>query len=85
MRVRQPAPTVLTLAPDASAFTVLHWTAVPGPGEAATGDCEAVPAAAQVTPPDETTQIVIAWTMGPVCQQGAVDTAALVAGPGPPS
>jgi len=83
-RARPPAPTVLTLAPDGSAFTVLHWTVVPGAGEPATGDCEPDPAAAQVTPPDETTQQVVAWTLGPVCQLGAVDTVALAGGAGPP-
>jgi hypothetical protein len=85
VRVRQPPPAVLTLAPDASVHSVLTWGAVPGPGEPATGECEPAPAAAEVTPPDETTQIVIRWDLGPVCQRGGVTATGLADGAGPPA
>lgn len=81
---QQPAQTV-QLAPGAAAFTMLHWGLVAGDGEPQTTQCEAAPAALEVTPPDETTQLVIGWTYGPVCQKGRIDLPALAPGTGPPS
>jgi len=72
-RVRPPSPGQVTLAPGASAHSQLHWTAVPGTGEPVTGACEPSPSLAQVTPPDETASLTVPWTMGPVCQHGAID------------
>jgi Protein of unknown function (DUF4232) len=72
-RVSPPAPHRVTLAPGASAVSQLHWTAVSGTGEPVTGACEPPPSLAQVTPPDETTPLTVPWTMGAVCQHGAVD------------
>ncbi|MEP6698058.1 MAG: DUF4232 domain-containing protein [Pseudonocardiales bacterium] len=72
-RVSPPAPKRVHLAPGASAVSQLHWTAVPGMGEPTTGACEQTPSFALVTPPDETTTVQVAWTMGPVCQHGAID------------
>jgi len=72
-RVNPPAPHRVTLAPGASAVSQLHWTAVPGTGEPATGACESSATFAQVTPPDETASLPVPWTMGPVCQRGAID------------
>jgi hypothetical protein len=79
---QQPSQTV-QLAPGAAAFTTLHWGLVPGDGEPQTTQCEPTPASVEVTPPDETTHLVIGWTYGPVCQKGRIDLPALAPGTGP--
>jgi hypothetical protein len=81
---QQPSQPV-SLAPGASAFTTLHWGLVPGDGEPQTTQCEPTPAFLAVTPPDESTQLVIAWTYGPVCQHGRIDLPAVAPGTGPTS
>jgi hypothetical protein len=83
VRASPPSPAALTLAPGASAYTVLHWTVVSGPGDSQTGPCEPAPAAARVTPPDETSQVSVPWTLGFVCLQGRIDLGALAPGTGP--
>lgn len=84
VRDRTPAPRSVLLLPGASAWTLLHWTVVPGAHESGRR-CEPTPAYAEVTPPDETTQLVAAWLGGSVCQSGRIDTTALAAGTGPAS
>lgn len=79
---QQPTQTV-QLAPGAAAYTTLHWGLVPGDGEPQATQCEPTPAAVQITPPDETTQLTIGWTYGPVCQKGKIDLPALAPGTGP--
>lgn len=68
-----PAAHRLSLTPGASATSQLHWTAVPGTGEPVSAACEPSPSFADVTPPDEVTSLRVPWTMGPVCQRGAID------------
>ena len=75
---------------DEAALTVLreeggplHWTVVQAADETAT-PCEPVAASVRVTPPDETTQLVLAWAYGPVCQHGRIDAGPLAPGTGPP-
>ena len=72
VRAGGPAATV-TLAPGVSVSSALHWSAVPGPGEASTGPCQPDPATLRVIPPDETTSLPVAWTMGPVCSAGTIE------------
>jgi hypothetical protein len=80
IRVASPAPALLTLRPGASASSVLHWTVVPGSGDAQTGDCQPTAATLRVIPPDETDALSIAWTGGPVCQGGTLQQQAYTAG-----
>jgi hypothetical protein len=75
-----PAPTTVTLKPGGSASSQLHWGAVPGTGDASSGDCQPTPAALQVIPPDETTPLSIPWTQGPVCEAGTIDQQPYAAG-----
>ena len=72
VRAGGPAATV-TLAPGVSVSSALHWSAVPGPGDASTGPCQPDPATLRVIPPDETTSLPVAWTMGPVCSAGTIE------------
>lgn len=83
VRNANPGPVVVSLAPGQSAFTVLHWTVVAGPGESQTAQCEPQPAYLEITPPDETTQLMVDWNMQFVCLHGRIDIGALAPGTGP--
>ena len=83
VRNPSPGPQAVELAQGASAFTVLHWTVVPGTGDSQSVQCQPQPALVQITPPDETTQLTIPWTMSQVCLRGRLDAGALSPGTGP--
>jgi hypothetical protein len=80
LRVPSPAPVLVPLPPRASVRSQLHWSAVPGAGDATAGDCAPTAAALQVIPPDETTPLSVAWTQGPVCERGTITQQAYAAG-----
>ncbi|GGI68761.1 lipoprotein [Saccharopolyspora subtropica] len=69
-------PSLITLAPGATASKTLHWTAVPHEGEPADGPCQPTPARVEVIPPDETDPLSITWQGGPVCGFGSIDGSA---------
>jgi hypothetical protein len=77
-RVASPGPHTVTLAPGASARSLLHWGAVPAGNEG--GTCEPTAVTVVVTPPDQTTAALRPWTFGPVCQHGLIWQNAYVAG-----
>jgi hypothetical protein len=77
-RVASPAPTTVTLVPNGSARSLLHWTVVPAGDEGST--CEPTAVTVVVTPPNQTTAALRPWTMGPVCQHGLIWQNAYVAG-----
>ena len=54
--------TPIRLAPGASVGRTIHWGAVP-PGSQ---PCP-TPAYASIIPPDETSPLVIGWSLGPIC------------------
>jgi hypothetical protein len=84
VRQADQRPQVVTLAPGETAFTQLHWTHfADAPDEQHPGDCQPEPALVQITPPDETNQLVTGWSMGPVCGDGRISTGALAPGAGP--
>ena len=83
VRNADPGPQVVSLAPGQSAFTVLHWTVVAGPGESQTAQCEPQPAYVEITPPDETNQLIVDWNMQFVCLRGRIDVGAMAPGTGP--
>ncbi|WP_157734697.1 DUF4232 domain-containing protein [Actinopolyspora erythraea] len=71
-----PGPSKVRLAPDESTTTTLHWGVVPT-GTASTGDdCEPLPSALRVTPPDETDVLRLRWDLGRVCDNGHVSATA---------
>ena len=78
-RVASPAPGTVTLAPGASARSLLHWAVVPAVDENAF-TCEPTAVTVVVTPPNQTTAALRPWTFGPVCQHGRIDQNAYVAG-----
>ena len=73
LRDHTVTPHTITLKPGKRAKALFHWAAIPGTGEPQTGNCEPRPAEIRVTPPDETTQLVLRWRFGSVCQHGAID------------
>ena len=77
-RLPSPAPSAVTLAPAASARSLLHWTVVPAADEGSV--CEPTARTVVVTPPDETTSLLRAWSLGVVCQHGRIDQFTYVAG-----
>ena len=78
-RVASPAPGTVTLAPGGSARSLLHWSVVPGTGEAGTA-CEPTATTVVVTPPNQTTAALRPWTFGVVCSHGLIEQNAYVAG-----
>jgi hypothetical protein len=54
--------TLVRLAPGASVGRTIHWTAVPSGSQPCPG-----PAYASIIPPDETSPLVIGWSLGPIC------------------
>jgi hypothetical protein len=82
VREKSPAPHRVLLRSGAAASSLLHWSAVPGPGEAMTSQCEPTPASARVTPPDERDNVLAGWHFGPVCEHGRISQQAYVAGTG---
>ena len=75
-RTSPPGPSLVSLAPGAKAKNNLHWSTVPGQGEPTTGPCQPSPATLKVIPPDDTQQVSVAWTFGPVCSGGRIDGSA---------
>ncbi|MCO1578316.1 DUF4232 domain-containing protein [Crossiella sp. SN42] len=75
-RKANPGPKLVTLRPGGKAGKDLHWGAVPGEGEPATGQCQPSPAKISVIPPDERTPFELTWSLGPVCQQGKIEGSA---------
>jgi len=71
--VSDPAPTTETLRPGDSVSAQLHWGAVSGPGDYRTGNCQPVPSALLVIPPDETEALSVPWNQGPVCEGGTIE------------
>jgi hypothetical protein len=64
-------PKLLVVKPGRTVWALLHWTVVPADDEAA-GHCAPDPAALRVIPPDETTQLTMAFRLGAVCQHGEI-------------
>jgi hypothetical protein len=82
--VRVPGVPVnlVTLPPGGKSSSALQWGAIPGPGEPTTGPCEPDPQQVQITPPNETHQLVVPWSGGPVCEQGTINAKPVQLGAG---
>lgn len=67
-------PHTVTLRSGRSAQTQIHWEAIPTGSET----CP-TPRSMEVTPPDETTHLLLHWTSDVVCGHGRIDVRPLVA------
>jgi hypothetical protein len=74
-----PAPTVVTLAPGATAGKFLRWSVVATGDEPTTGPCQPQAASINVTPPDETEAFEVNYALGAVCANGRLETSAYFA------
>lgn len=83
IRLVHTSPRLITLHPGESAWTMLRWSVVPGPGEPQQTQCEPTPQSAWVTPPDERTHLTAPWTMGFVCEHGSIELNPFSPGTGP--
>ena len=72
---RSTRPTRLVVKPGQTVWALLHWTVVQAEDEAA-DDCAPDPAALRVIPPDETTQLNMAFGAGQLCQHGNITVGA---------
>jgi hypothetical protein len=79
VRDRTRTPRRVVLAPGRRAQALLHWAAIPGPGEPQSGPCEPTARRIEITPPDETTHLILRWRFGPVCEHGRIDVRPLTA------
>ncbi len=68
-RDKTVVPALVLVEPGQTVWTLLHWTVVPAEDEM-NDHCAPDPAALRVIPPDETTQLSMAFNHGPVCQHG---------------
>jgi hypothetical protein len=87
-QVRNPSvtPVTVTLRPGDHAYSRLHWSDVPGPGEDSTSSaCEPTASKLQVIPPDETRPLDAHWPGSPACEHGRIEQDAYRAGIGPSS
>ena len=82
VRVAEPAPRTLAVAPGARVSSAINIGVVATGNEPATGPCQPTPTAILVTPPDQTTSLTARWTLGSVCNDGRIKANALVAGNG---
>jgi hypothetical protein len=73
VRDQSTPPATVTLKPGGVAQSLLHWSVVTGTGDNPGAQCQPDPATLAVIPPDETTALDVAWTLGPVCEQGHLD------------
>lgn len=72
VRVHARRPHRVLLAPGARASALLYWASAARTGDRQRGPCQPRPARVEVTPPDETTQLLLRWPDGPVCGQGRI-------------
>jgi hypothetical protein len=74
--IRSTAPTRLVVRPGQTVWALLHWTVVEADEEEWANDCAPDPAALRVIPPDETTQLSMAFGAGRLCQHGDITVGA---------
>ena len=82
--VRSNKPKVLITVPvGGSAYTIIHWTAIPSGNEPQNGPCEPTATQIKLTPPNETNSLTQPWTFGPVCGGGELDVDPMTLGQPP--
>lgn len=76
LRNLSPGPSLVVLAPGQAVDKQLHYSQVPFPSDNENWPCQVQPVRALITPPDETTSLIIDWPAGPVCNRGTIDGSA---------
>jgi hypothetical protein len=71
LRNNAVAPTLLTVKPGQTVWAVLRWTVTPAEDETA-NHCAPDPMSLRVIPPDETTQLMMTFDYGAICQHGTI-------------
>lgn len=71
VRTSGTTPTLVTLVSGATAWAEMHWSVVNGTGDNQNGQCQPTSSSAQVTPPDETTQLTVPIKIY-ACERGTV-------------
>jgi hypothetical protein len=79
VRVPDPGPVLVTLAPGATAAKKLRWSVIASGGEPTTGPCQPPSTGIRVIPPDDTRAFTVSYDFGPVCSGGRVEGSAYVA------
>jgi hypothetical protein len=76
------AELIVTLIPNGSASAAARFSPdVPGPGDAQNGQCQPTAAFVEITPPDETTHLVVpVQPATSVCSSGQLRTTSLIPG-----
>jgi len=74
-REPDPAPMLVRVGPGETVHATVNWSYHEADDETAV-PCEPTPAQVLVTPPDERDSLSTSWTMGPVCQHGAISITA---------
>ena len=74
--IRSTGPTRLVVRPGQTVWALLHWTVVEADEEEWANDCAPDPAGLRVIPPDETTQLSMAFDAGRLCQHGEISVGA---------
>lgn len=75
-RDEAPGPSLVRLAPGATAAKNLHWGVVPTGDEPSDRPCQPEPHTARIIPPDETQPFTVDWSFGPVCAAGTLHDSA---------
>jgi uncharacterized protein DUF4232 len=75
-RDEPPGPSLVTVAPGASATKNLHWGVIPSGNEPGDAPCQPQPHGVRVIPPDDTEPFTVAWSFGPVCAAGTIHDSA---------
>jgi hypothetical protein len=73
VRAADPAAATVLLAPGGTVSSQLHWSVIPGPGDAQSSACQPTPTTLRVIPPDETDALSVHWSLGPVCSGGTIE------------
>ena len=83
VRVTTSAPVPLTLSPGDSMNAVARYSPdVPGVGDNQSGQCQPIAYTTEVTPPNDTTHLVVNGPATSVCEKGTLSIGPLAAGPG---
>lgn len=77
VRDHSSQPHRVVLSPGARAATTLHWSVIPSPADSG-GQCGPAPRRVEITPPDQTTHLILRWRGSQVCERGQISVTRLI-------